>query len=228
MNELDKEFIAKAKNALILDNLRVLCVKNHTSIPKVEKELGYGNGSISSWKKAKKVAPRERVQAVADYFGVPITELITENGVSFGTSPEITEDTTTFPVLGEIAAHYDCLALESWTGGSIEIPNSYLKGRSPKDYFVLQVRGDSMHPDFQNGDHVLVLRQTTMNRSGEVGVVIYNDESATLKRVEYVMGEDWMTLRPINPQYPPTTVRGEALEHCKVLGVAKMVIREVQ
>jgi repressor LexA len=102
-----------------------------------------------------------------------------------------------------------------------------LHGRHPQDYFMLRVKGDSMYPLFNDGDHVLVLRQSTMDRSGQVGVVIYGDEAGTLKRVEYVDGEDWMTLRPINPQFPPITIRGEDLEHCRVLGVTKMVIREI-
>ena len=144
------------------------------------------------------------------------------------TIPAMTDDTVSFPVIGGVAAGYDHVAYTDWTGDSIEIPRSYLHGRPATDYFVLQVRGDSMYPDYQDGDHVLVLRQSTMDRSGQVGVVIYGDENSTLKRVEYVEGEDWMTLRPINTQLPPVTIRGEALEHCVVLGVAKMVIREVK
>lgn len=141
--------------------------------------------------------------------------------------PEIAEEVVTFPVIGGVAAGYDHICYEDWTGDSIEIPRSYLHGREPKDYFVLKVMGQSMYPDYQDGDHVLVLRQPTMDRSGQIGVVVYGDENATLKRIEYIEGHDWMTLRPVNPQFPPITVRGEALEHCTVLGVAKLVIREV-
>jgi SOS-response transcriptional repressor LexA len=66
-----------------------------------------------------------------------------------------------------------------------------------------------------------------MNHSGQIGVVVYDDDKATLKRVEYVMGEDWMKLSPINPQFPPVIVRDEALEHCRVLGIPKLVIRKI-
>ena len=220
--------IAKLRNAIILENIRVLCVRNRTSIPKVEKALGYGNGAVSGWAKAKKPAPMERVKAIADYFSVSVEALINENGANFAPSPTITDDSVSFPVIGGVAAGYDRIAYEDWTGDTIEIPRAYLKGRQPQEYFVLKVTGDSMYPDFQDGDHVLVLRQTTMDRSGQIGVVIYGDESSTLKRIEYVMGEDWMTLRPINPQFPPVTITGENLEHCRVLGVAKMVIRELR
>ena len=84
-----------------------------------------------------------------------------------------------------------------------------------------------MYPVYHDGDLVLILRQETFNYSGQVGVVVYDDNMGTLKRVEYVMGEDWMRLVPINPTYPPIMITGEKLEHCRVLGIAKMVIREV-
>lgn len=172
------------------------------------------------------------VAGMANALDVSLETLIdnlpkSESGGQMFQYPSVAEDTVSFPVIGGVAAGYDHIAYEDWTGDSIEIPRSYLKGKQPQDYFVLRVQGDSMYPDFQDGDHVLILRQSTMDRSGQVGVVIYDDESSTLKRIEYVMGEDWMTLRPINPQYPPVTIRDESLEHCKVLGVAKMVIREL-
>ncbi len=227
MGKEEEILLAQLRNAIILENIRVLCVRHKTSIPKVEKALGYGNGAVSGWVKAKKPAPMERVRAIADYFGVSVETLINEGEANFAPAPTVAEDTVQFPVIGGVAAGYDRLAYEDWTGDSIEVPRSYLHGRHPQDYFMLRVKGDSMYPLFNDGDHVLVLRQSTMDRSGQVGVVIYGDEAGTLKRVEYVDGEDWMTLRPINPQFPPITIRGEDLEHCRVLGVAKMVIREI-
>ena len=218
------------KNAQILSNIRMLCIEKKTSIPKIEKALGYGNGSVSGWNKAKKLAPMERVKSIAEYLGVSVDVLTSERLVTknYFIPPSVSEDTVTFPVIGGVAAGYDRLAYEDWTGESVEVPRSYLRGRQPQDYFVLRVKGESMYPDYRDGDHVLVLRQSTMDRSGQVGVVIYGDEAGTLKRVEYVMGENWLTLRPINPQYPPITIRDESLEHCRVLGVAKLLIREIE
>ena len=56
-------------------------------------------------------------------------------------SPNITEDYTTFPVIGDIAAGYNHIAIESWDGDKVDVPNSYLKGYSPQDFFVLCVKG---------------------------------------------------------------------------------------
>ena len=142
-------------------------------------------------------------------------------------SPNITEDYTTFPVIGDIAAGYNHIAIESWDGDKVDVPNSYLKGYSPQDFFVLCVKGDSMYPQYQDGDKVLILRQSTFNYSGDVGAVIYDDEISTLKKVEFVKGEDWLRLVPINPNVPPILIEGEDLEHCRVMGVPKLLIREM-
>ena len=142
-------------------------------------------------------------------------------------SPNITEDYTTFPVIGDIAAGYNHIAIESWDGDKVDVPNSYLKGHIPKDFFVLCIKGDSMYPQYQDGDKVLILRQSTVNYSGDVGAVIYDDEISTLKKVEFVKGEDWLRLVPINPNVPPILIEGEDLEHCRVMGVPKLLIREM-
>ena len=142
-------------------------------------------------------------------------------------SPNITEDYTTFPVIGDIAAGYNHIAIESWDGDKVDVPNSYLKGYSPQDFFVLCVKGDSMYPQYQDGDKVLILRQSTVNYSGDVGAVIYDDEISTLKKIEFVEDEDWLRLVPVNPNVPPILIAGEELKHCRIMGVPKLLIREM-
>ncbi len=141
--------------------------------------------------------------------------------------PHITDDIVTFPVIGEVAAGYDHLAYEDWDGEVVDIPASYLKGRPMSDYFVLSVCGDSMYPLYIEGDKVLILKQDTMNYSGQIGAVLYDNECATLKRVEYVTGENWMKLIPVNPNYPPKRIENEELERCHIIGIPKLILREI-
>lgn len=143
-------------------------------------------------------------------------------------APNVTDDYTTFPVVGDIAAGFDKIAVEDWSGETINIPNSYLKGKDKSEYFVLCVKGDSMFPEYKDGDKVLVLKQSSLNYSGQIGAVIYNDEYATLKKVEYIQGEDWIRLVPVNPLYKPVDIQNEDLEHCRILGIPKLVIREIK
>lgn len=144
-------------------------------------------------------------------------------------SPDVTEDTITFPVLVDVAAGYDRPAqmLQNWEGEKIEVPRAFLHGRNPDDYFAMRVVGDSMYPDYQDGDVLLVLRQATYDYSGQVCVVLYDGEDATLKRVECVPGE-WMKLLPINPQYPPRTISGVDLEQCRIIGLPKILVRDIK
>ena len=142
-------------------------------------------------------------------------------------SPTITEDTVTFPVITSVAAHYDGVSIdESTTGEKIEVPRAYLKGRKAEEFCAMRVRGDSMYPDFRNGDIVLVLKQSTMNHSGEIGVISYGDDEMTIKRINYVDGEDWLELVPLNNLYPPKRIEGVDLESCHVIGIPRVLIRE--
>ena len=84
-----------------------------------------------------------------------------------------------------------------------------------------------MYPLYQDGDKVLVLRQSTLNESGEVGVILYDGDTATLKKIEYKQGEDWLRLVPLNPEYKPKVIANEDLEQCRVLGIPRLLIREL-
>ena len=143
-------------------------------------------------------------------------------------SPDITEDYITFPVIGEVAAGYEHIAVEEWEGDKINIPTEWLNGRDISDFFVLRLKGDSMFPIYHDGDKLLILRQSTMDYSGQIGVVIYENENATVKKIEYKPGEDWMRLVPVNPNYPPILIENSDLERCRVLGIPHILIRDLR
>lgn len=142
-------------------------------------------------------------------------------------APQIAQETVTFPVIGDIAAGFDQIAVESWSGETIEVPASYLKGHSKDDFFVLAVKGDSMYPFYLNGDKVLIYRQSTVANSGDIGAVIYDDDCATLKKVELI-SNDYIKLVPINPLYQPIEIKGEAVDHCRIIGVPRLLVREIE
>lgn len=133
-----------------------------------------------------------------------------------------------YPVIGEVAAGFGSEAIEEETGDYEQIPVEWLRGHNPDNFFVLRVKGDSMYPDFREGDHVLVHRQRSVD-SGSIAVVIYDEDNiATLKRVKYAPGEPWMELIPINPMVPPKRIEDRELEPCMVLGEVRRLIRIVK
>lgn len=217
---------SRLRQALELRNIKQADLSQITKIPK---------SAISQYLSGKFEPKQDRLEILAKALDVSEAWLMGYN-VNFPCEyndlnlppPTITEDYTTFPVIGEVAAGYEHIAMEDWEGDTVDISNNYLKGRNKKEFFVLRVKGDSMYPEYQDGDKVLVLKQSTLNYSGQVGVVMYDNEFGTLKKVEYKQGEDWMRLVAINPAYPPKLIENEDLELCNVLGIPKLLIRDIK
>ena len=172
----------------------------------------------------------DKLKAIASGMGITVDELLRsvdefDVDISDG-SPTVTADVVTFPITGEVAAHYGHAGEADAIQDTVDVPVQYLRGRPASDYFVLRVVGDSMYPDYKSGDVVLVQKTPTLSRSGQIGVV-QNGGDATLKKVEYVMGEDWLRLVPLNRDYPEQLVTGPELEEWRVRGIPRLVIREI-
>lgn len=100
-----------------------------------------------------------------------------------------------------------------------EIPASMCSGG--REYFALQVQGDSMWPDYLTGD-VVIIRKTPCCESGEDCVVYINGYDATLKQVK--LGEDGsLSIIPRNPNYPPKTYTAEEV-HDLPVSIAGVVV----
>ena len=104
------------------------------------------------------------------------------------------------PILGEIKAGEPMYAQQEILG------YTYIDKKDYKNYFALKVEGDSMDlVNIKEGSIVVVERQNYIE-NGDIGVVIIDNESATVKRI-YV-NEDTATLMPqsSNPNNQPITV----------------------
>ncbi len=84
-----------------------------------------------------------------------------------------------------------------------------------------------MYPQFIDGDLVLVHKQNHVD-SGTIAVVLYNGDEATVKKVIYKYGENWLDLVPTNPEYMTKHIENEDLEQCRVIGkVISLVLRKI-
>lgn len=63
---------------MIYTNISNLCRDKGISIAKLERELGFGNSTVRGWANSSPTV--EKLKAVADYFGVTVDELLTEDG----------------------------------------------------------------------------------------------------------------------------------------------------
>ena len=63
---------------LISERIKEICKSRGISVSKIEKELGFGNGTIGKWGKSGRTPTYDRIYAVAEYLGVPVSELTGE------------------------------------------------------------------------------------------------------------------------------------------------------
>ena len=93
-----------------------------------------------------------------------------------------------------------------------EIPASWLSG--DREYFALQVHGDSMYPQYLEGDVVIFLKTDTCE-TGDDYVVYVNGQDATLKRIKrYEDGS--LSLCPLNTSYSPCTFTAKQVQELPV------------
>ena len=134
---------------------------------------------------------------IANYFGVTPEylysgETIFESNVVPISLPK---NTVNIPVLGSIPAGMPVEAVENiieW----IDITEEWTHGE--RQYFGLKVKGDSMFPEYLEGDTVIIRKQPCCE-SGDDCAVMVNDTEATLKKVHKC--EDGLELEAINPMY---------------------------
>lgn len=190
------------------NNLDYYLRKNGETQIQLAKAVNSTKSAVSAWVTGVRFPRVEYINAIADHFGISPEDLL---GLS--------HNKIKIPVLGRVHAGDPTLAVQE-TLDYIDIPDSMA---SQGDYFALYVQGDSMAPDFQEGDTVIVRRQPTLE-TGDIGVFsIGGDggEDATIK--EYKCGERNIFLIPHNEAYPILMYSFKEVDLLPVLTLGKVV-----
>lgn len=180
--------------------------------------VNVSQAALSGYENEKYEADIETYKAIADYFNVRLDYLL-------GTDDIPSADVVRIPVLGSVPAGIPIEAIEDVIDWE-ELPAAMCSGS--KEYFALQVQGDSMWPDYLPGDVVIVLR-TPVCDSGDDCIVYVNGYDATLKQIRF--GEDGsLTIVPRNQNYAPRTYsRQEAMDTpVSIAGVVVELRRKVK
>lgn len=171
------------------DRIKELAKQRGISLPVLEADLGFGNSTIVKWDKSTPNA--EKLNAVAQYFGVTMDYLL--NGISNTTS---SKKGIAIKVLGRVAAGIPIDAIEEIIDTE-EITEEMAKTGS---FFGLKIKGDSMEPRISEGD-VVIVRQQNDAESGEIVIATVNGDNATCKRLKKY--ENGIALLSNNPRYEP-------------------------
>lgn len=99
-----------------------------------------------------------------------------------------------------------------------EIPSEMLKGG--KQYFGLKIKGNSMYPDYLDGD-TIILEKVDDCESGNECCVMVNGSDGTFKKV--IKNENGIILQPLNSEYQPMFYTNEQIKSLPVRIIGKVV-----
>lgn len=190
----------------MLELLKTLRTQRGLTQQEVARRLGITRQAYSNYEAGLREPDYGTLCALADLFGCTADRLM-------GREPA-EEPCARIPILGTVKGGFDRLAQQEYEGYE---PADVA---APDEYFFLRVTGDSMAPQIQAGDLALIHSQDTIE-SGQLGVVLLEDDEATLKRIVF-SGRN-VILQPFNSAYSPVVLRGDA---CRILGRVVRTIRQ--
>lgn len=197
--------------------IRQLREDSHMAQKELAARLHIANSTMSQYESGERVPSDEMKLKIADLFGVSVDYLL-------GRPRVVSNNAIRVPVLGSIPAGIPLEAIEDIIDWE-EVPHEMAAGG--KTYFALQVKGDSMYPNYLPGD-VVIVRRTECCDSGADCVVYVNGYDATLKQIK--LGEHGeITLVPRNSSYPPRTFTAEEVASLpvQIAGVVVELRRKV-
>ena len=156
-----------------------------------------------------KKLPTDRLEKIAKYLNTSIEYLM-------GWEEEQKPQGIKIPVLGTVAAGIPISAVEDILDYE-EIPQTW---KNQGEFFGLRIKGDSMKPDINDGDTVIVKQQTTAN-NGDVVIALVNGDDATCKKFEKL--DNGIMLISNNSEYSPMYFSNEEVITKPVVIIGKVV-----
>lgn len=180
----------------------------------VSRATGIPPSTFSDWKKGKSKPKADKLQKIADYFGVSSEYLLTGKKQQYDTKAK--SQGVWIPVLGRVAAGIPI----NMVTDIIDQEQITEEMAASGEYFALQIHGDSMEPKMSDGD-VVIVRQQDDAESGEIVIATINGDDATCKRLrKYAEG---IMLLSTNPAYEPMTFTNHDIEELPVKILGKVV-----
>lgn len=180
--------------------------------------LGVKYTTFTDWVKGNTYPRIDKIELMANYFGIQKSDLVEERVESKENSPFNipTGNAVQIKVLGRVAAGIPLEAIEDVIDTE-EIPQSLAK---TGEFFGLQIHGDSMEPRMCEGD-VVIVRQQDDAESGDIVIAMVNGHDATCKRLMKYAGG--ISLLSFNPLYEPMVFSNEEIETKPVRIIGKVV-----
>lgn len=125
------------------------------------------------------------------------------------------------PVFESVSAGFGAYAADEIVD---YIPTIITNPYDVEDTIAIRVTGDSMYPKIEDGDIIIVRRQTSVD-SGSIGVVLLDGGEGLVKIIVY--GSTWIELRSINENYPVQRFEGAEVQRLRVVGKVQQIIKRL-
>lgn len=178
--------------------------------------IGVSQSTVAMWEVGRNNPEYAKIEKLAEALDVGVSDLM-------GIETRPPKEYRRVPVLGEIPAGIPIEAIED----VLDWEDLDEKDYPPWYEFVgLQIKGDSMSPDYQNKDILIVRLQDTADTGDDV-IAFVNGDDATFKRL--TLRDDGIMLRPLNPAYDPMFFSNADIEELpvRIFGIAVEVRRKV-
>ncbi|MCJ0932582.1 XRE family transcriptional regulator [Virgibacillus halodenitrificans] len=191
-------------------NLNYYIEKKGITQTQLANDLNIPKMTMSNWLHANTYPRPDKVQLLADYFGIYRSDL-TEERKPENLTPA-TSEYVSVPILGQIACGDPIYVEENFAGYRTELKDSLPSGNT----YYLEAKGNSMEPTIPQGASVLIREQPEVE-NGEIAAVLLNgDTEATLKRIRKQNG--YLMLMPDNNEFDP--IIADQTNPCKIIGKA--------
>ena len=203
--------------------LKELREKRELSLRKVDELTNINYSHLNQIEHGQRNVTPALLKNLSSVYKVDYMELFEKAGYVDLINNEKQHSYTRIPVLGNIPAGIPIELIEDNLGYE-DISEDMLKGG--KEYFAVKVQGNSMEPQYLDGDVLIVLKQNSCENKQDC-IVMVNGDDGTFKRV--FISDTGITLQPLNNEYMPVFYTNkEVIEKpVKILGVVKEIRRSV-
>ena len=181
--------------------------------------IKFSKSHLSQYVNGKSNPDNEKIFLLSKVFGVTEAWLLGYNVPRYerieNTGPQ-TPQGLKIPVLGTVAAGIPISAVEEILDYE-EVPQSW---KNQGEFFGLRIKGDSMKPDINNGDTVIVRKQSTAN-NGDVVITLVNGDDVTCKKFEKL--DNGIILISNNSEYSPMYFSNEEVVTKPVVIIGRVV-----
>lgn len=183
--------------------------------------VGVGKSTVQKWESGFiSNMRRDKIALLAKILQISPAKLIDSDPEEKSNISDVyTDDIYKIPVFETVSAGFGAYA----SSDIIDyIPIFVRNPEEVPDLMGIKVSGDSMYPKIEDGDIIVVHKQSSVD-SGSIAVMLLDNEEGLVKKVEY--GKDWIDLVSINPEYKTRHFEGSEILRLQVVGLVKQVIK---